>query len=285
MIYENCRLSGETRIDEGKVRSMILGYLKNLRKEFIGKYGGEKKTFIIAVDSHGGYWRRDVFPHYKYTRKENRKISEFDWESIFKSIDRIIAEFRESLPYYVLRVRKAEADDIIAVLVKHHPWGGEENLIISNDKDFCQLHKFNCRQYFPTHKKYVQKIEDSELFLQEHIISGDASDGIPNIRSPQDFFYQKFNALGTNKKFRQKPCTDKFVRSVVSGDRKLTEEEQARFELNKKLIDFEEIPQGIAETILGEFQEYRLPAAMDLMKYFMRGNMQAQLNHIQEYVK
>jgi hypothetical protein len=284
-IFASMSSSGETRIDEMKVRNIILGHIRNLRKAFIETYGGEKKTFIIAVDSHGDYWRRKVFKNYKYTRKENRKISEYDWNSIFQSIDTIVEEFKEFLPYYTLRIRKAEADDVIAVLIKNHPWGNEENLIVSNDKDFCQLHKYNCRQYYPTNKKYIQKIENSEFYLKEHIIGGDVSDGIPNIRTPENFFYQKFNSINPNQKFRQKVCSDKFIRSVISGDRVLTDEEKERYELNKKVIDFDEIPTEISEIILEAFREYKLPKITNVMKYFMRDGMRQQLNHIQDYTK
>ena len=62
-------------------------------------------------------------------------------------------ELTEWFPYKLVQVEKAEADDIIAILVGLL---NERTLILSSDKDFVQLHGFNVRQYSPMQKKFVE---------------------------------------------------------------------------------------------------------------------------------
>ena len=80
----------------------------------------------------------------------------------------------------------AEADDIIAVLVKNHP--DEKMLILSGDKDFIQLQKYsNVKQYAPIQKKWVEGV-DPKQYIKEHILKGDRGDSIPNFLSADDTF-------------------------------------------------------------------------------------------------
>ena len=60
-------------------------------------------------------------------------------------------EIREFLPYKVVETYGAEADDVIATLCKHYQ--NEKVMIISGDKDFIQLQKYdNVKQYSPITK-------------------------------------------------------------------------------------------------------------------------------------
>jgi len=61
-------------------------------------------------------------------------------------------------------------------------------LISSGDKDFQQLQKYPGVAQFSAVKDEMIKCDDPRRFLVEHIIKGDTSDGIPNIRSPKDVF-------------------------------------------------------------------------------------------------
>ena len=42
---------------------------------------------VIACDDKNN-WRRKVFPYYKANRKKAREASEFDWNSIFESLNK-----------------------------------------------------------------------------------------------------------------------------------------------------------------------------------------------------
>ena len=72
------------------------------------------------------------------------------------------------MPYPVLQVESAEADDIIATMVERY--SSEKIMIVSGDKDFSQLQRYkNVSQYSPITKKYI-KVGDPLSYLFEHII-------------------------------------------------------------------------------------------------------------------
>ena len=96
-------------------------------------------------------------------------------------------EISLNFPYKNIKLNKIEADDIIAILCKKYHQQ-EKILIVSSDKDFQQLQRYeNVKQYIPFKKSYVV-CEEPENYIIEHIIKGDSSDGVPNILSPDNTF-------------------------------------------------------------------------------------------------
>ena len=92
----------------------------------------------------------------------------------------MIEDLRNYFPYKVMRVEGAEADDVIGTLNDHV--STNPNLIISSDKDFLQLQKYQgVSQWSPLTKTWVKG--DPEESLWEKMIKGDAGDGVPNILS------------------------------------------------------------------------------------------------------
>ena len=147
--------------------------------------------------------RDRVFPQYKANRKKGREEDGKDWDSIFGVLNQIKEEIREFLPYKVVETYGAEADDVIAIVCKHYQ--SEQILIVSGDKDFIQLQKYdNVNQYSPITKKHVNGI-DPVVYIKEHILKGDKSDGIPNVLSPDHTFTDEL---------RQRPLTSKKINSL-----------------------------------------------------------------------
>ena len=127
------------------VRHMILNSLRMYRTKFKEEYG----ELVLCYDSKH-YWRRDIFPLYKYNRKKGREESDKNWDSIFEVLNQIRDELKEFFPYKFLEVYGAEADDIIAVLCGELQYDNGKTLIVSGDKDFIQLQKYkNVSQYSP----------------------------------------------------------------------------------------------------------------------------------------
>ena len=62
-------------------------------------------------------------------------------DNIFNIMATIKKELVDNFPYKVMYVENAEADDIIATLIKQQQ--DMIYLIISGDKDFIQLHHFD----------------------------------------------------------------------------------------------------------------------------------------------
>ena len=75
------------------------------------------KWLLLVIVSN--VWRREIFPNYKAGRKANRAKSEHDWSMLYLIyISKVKNEIKAFLPYKVIELETAEADDIIAVLVR-----------------------------------------------------------------------------------------------------------------------------------------------------------------------
>ena len=261
------------QLEENMVRHMILNSLRSYRVKFAQDYG----EMIIACDNTN-YWRKKIFPYYKANRKKNIESSELDWKALFECLNKIRSELKEYFPYRVLDVESAEADDIISTLVSEFGSElntGEKILILSGDKDFIQLHKYsNVSQYDPTRKKWI-KHDDPERFLQEHILKGDAGDGIPNILSPDNCF-----VVGD----RQRPLTAKKIEKIMETDTEELEEPLAKnYWRNAKLIDLSFTPNEIREKVMQQFEAQKNRDRSKLLNYFITNKLKNLTEHLSEF--
>ena len=126
-------------MNEDTIRHMILNSIRMHVKKHKDEYG----QVVIACD--GGSWRRDVFPQYKWARRNNRTESSLDFDLIFKCLNMVREEISLNMPYKVVHIPNVEADDIIGTLVEQTQEFGqhEDVMIISADKDFIQLQKWS----------------------------------------------------------------------------------------------------------------------------------------------
>ena len=98
---------------------------------------------------------------------------------------------KDYMPYIVLDVKHAEADDCIAVLAKYLTVSGNFKVrIISSDGDFTQLHKFeDVDQYSPMQKKFVKvKTKSPEMDCMVKILKGDRKDCVAAIKVRGNFW-------------------------------------------------------------------------------------------------
>ena len=138
------------------------------------------------------------FHNTNMNRKKGREKDNFDWDSIFGLLNSIKSEFKEILPYKFVEVYGAEDDDIIATLCKEYQ--DQKTMIISGDKDFIQLQKYeNVSQYSPILKKMVNG-HNPDTYIKEHILKGDSSDGVPNVLSPDHTFVEGLRQRPLSKK-------------------------------------------------------------------------------------
>ena len=271
------QISGRNKVElnEDLVRHMVLNSLRAHNKKFRKEYG----EMVIACDSKN-VWRREIFPNYKAGRKANREKSEHDWDSIFSMLHDIKNEIRTFLPYKVIEIETAEADDIIATLVKRNkrivaPNHKRNVLILSGDKDFIQLHSPNVRQYNPVLNKFVGKGENPSLYIKEHILKGDRSDGVPNILSDDNVFIEGR---------RQRPLSKKKINSWVEEVfMTFTEEEQKNYDRNRKLIDLSCIPHELEDKINNEFLNVKVASRDKILGYFINKKLKTLIESIDEF--
>lgn len=263
-------------IEENMIRHMILNSIRLYNVKFGSKYG----EMIIACDDKN-YWRKDIFPYYKAHRKDDREKSTLDWNHIFSILNKIRDELKETFPWKVLQVDRAEADDIIGTLC--HRFGkilkaedDEDILIVSGDKDFAQLQKYaNVEQYSPMLKKWI-RINNPEAFLREHIMRGDRGDGVPNFLSADNCI-----VVGS----RQKPLASKKIEKWMGLDpRDFCNEIMLRnYKRNETLVNLELVPDNIKNQINEKFDNYKIPSRSGLLNYFIKNRLKNLVDKIGEF--
>lgn len=260
-------------IQEDLIRHMILNSLRMYNKKFRDQYG----QMVIACDSSS--WRKDVFPQYKFKRKSGREESSLDWNQIFDIIGTVKQEISENLPYKVIHVQGAEADDVIAALAMETQEFGKNEpvMIVSADKDFIQLQKFdNVRQFSPMTKKFVED-KNPRTYLFEHICKGDSGDGIPNCLSGDNVFVDGV---------RQSPMTAKKIASFVGAEdlqSVMGEEVYRNFIRNKTLIDLAEMPKPLYETIINTYNGIKVPHKMKVLNYLIKKRCKNLIESVEEF--
>ena len=234
------------QLDQGVVRHMILNSLRMHNIKNRGEFG----QMVIACDSSS--WRKEIFPEYKASRKKNRETSKLDWNKFFTMANNVRDEIKENFSYPVVTVDRAEADDIIGILVSELQEFGrhEEILIVSGDKDFLQLQQFsNVKQYSPVQRKFLE-CEDPHRYLFEHICKGDSSDGVPNVLSPDNTF--------TNE-LRQTPLRakriDEWWENRHSLQNHMDQEVWRNYQRNEWMINLRKTPSEIRKEVINQVGE------------------------------
>tara|TARA_Y100000034_G_scaffold136786_1_gene215761 strand:+ start:3453 stop:4301 length:849 start_codon:yes stop_codon:yes gene_type:complete len=252
------------------VRHIVLNQIRMYRTKYIKEYG----ELVICCDNRN-YWRKSVFPFYKGNRKKMRETSDYDWNGIFEGLNQVKSELYENFPYKVIEVCTCEADDIIAIIVSHFP--ASPTLILSGDKDFMQLQKFDhVKQYSPMQKKFLQ-CDQPEQKLREHILRGDKSDGIPNILSDDDSI--------VNEDKRQSPLTRVKVetwlnqRPIQLEDKTL----QEHYDRNEKLVDLTKVPDDLINQIKDAYDNSMPNGREKLFGYMIKHRLKNLIEHIEEF--
>lgn len=267
-----------TPIELDLFRSTTLNTIRSLNKKFQSEYG----ELIIATDGKRS-WRKDIFPNYKANRKKNREKSDIDWNLIFTNLNTLREELKEIFPYRVIHVDNAEADDIIGTIIIDFSNKiltiKEPILILSGDKDFIQLQKYNSsiivKQFDPINKKYIVN-DNPRNFMKEHIIKGDTGDGIPNFLSPDNSFVDSI---------RQKPISKKKLSEWLLQEPKdfCNEEMLRNYKRNEILIDLSMTPQHIKTNILNEFASQEGKDKSKIFNYFIKNKLKVLMESINDF--
>lgn len=258
-------------LNEDLIRHMVLNSIRSYNRQFRNAFG----EMVICCDNKD-YWRKQVFPHYKASRKTSREESPLDWNLIFGTIHKLKAEIRENLGYRVIEIPHAEADDIIATLAVMM-CRKERVLILSSDKDFMQLQKYpNIEQFSPILKKFIST-EDPNAFLQEHILRGDVSDGVPNFLSSDDTFVS-----GSRQKRLAK---DKLVEWINTDPKTIINSPLGYgYSRNAALIDLSQIPVEISNAIVSEFSnQKRTHDKMRVLNYFIAKDLKSLTSKLEDF--
>ena len=260
---------GKPVVEEDLLRHTILNSIRMFRNKFTKDYG----EMVICCDDKDN-WRKEIFPEYKANRRKNRENDITDWKTLFELLHEMREELTKYFPYKVMHVDTAEADDIIGVLIEHC----EENptLILSSDKDFIQLQKYQgVRQWSPLQKKFI--VGDPVESLYDKTIRGDTGDGVPNILSSDD-------TLITEGK-RQTPITKKKM-ELWRGKKpeEFCNEAMLRnYHRNKTLVDLRETPESIRINIVNQYDNQEAGDRSQLWNYFVDKRLKNLMEVIDEF--
>jgi hypothetical protein len=174
------------------------------------------------------------------------------------------------MPFRVIKVRSAEADDIIAVLASDLTYHDKDIqcVIASNDEDYLQLSTPNIKIWNPSKRKYVFPVKSKSRFLLEKILMGQAKDDIFNVRTPDDW------PVGKRKLAMGKVMTKKVLDgNLIKWLRENNYEEH--FKRNRTLIDFNKIPKTIQNRILETYDRYSFPPPRNILPFFKKHSMRS----------
>lgn len=274
---------------ENLAKHVILSTIKGYKKQFSKEFGNE---VVIACDCRDGYWRKDIFPYYKYKRKQQREESDIPWDQILRCMDIVKKDLIEFFPYKVIEVSKAEADDIFGVMAQDVAFlltanqgldvgdvAPEKTVLITSDGDSAQLLTHpNIRQWTPYVKKFVKLEMTAKEFLRRKILKGDSGDGIPNSFSPLDSFYTGI---------RQKPATEKKMAPMLEAKNMLDaapdEFVKQRIQENARLISFALMPKELRAAII---EAYNVPPKgnkMSILRYLIANDMKLMMNDVDQF--
>ena len=265
--------------DEDMLRHMIINSLRMYRSAYKKDYG----EMVLACDGKNN-WRRNYYPQYKANRKKSRDESGFDWTEAFRIVNKIREELKENFPYKVIHVDECEADDIIGTLCENSQEFGqyEDIMIVSADKDFLQLQRYNnVKQYSPLLKKEYKETNPI-LNLTEKILTGDAGDGVPNVLSHDDVFVngERQTPLSRKKK-------DIMIESLSNANNieHINTDWYRNYTRNKKLIDLTQTPDRLKKQIIEEFNSQdQLKNKGLVLPYLINNNMKLMIESIEELI-
>ena len=216
-----------------KFKKTFVDTVKNLKKKL--NIESENPFIIVGKDCRRqNIWRNEFYDKYKATRVND---DGFMGGPFFKMVyeDNM---FQEGGARVILKHPKLEADDCVAIFVKHvvvnYPNANVK--IITSDKDYLQLAGPKVRIFNLAYKEISEETlggsAEADLFCK--IVMGDTSDNIKSV----------LNKCGPKTALK---C---FKDRTYFDERMKKENAYEKYELNQKIIDFNFIPQNIIDEFV-----------------------------------
>lgn len=198
-------------------------------------------VIVFAEDDFvSNNFRRKLYPDYKAQRSLGNKAWDYG-----KARDYVVNSILPELDLYKkngyirIGVPGAEADDVIAVMMQNDGKNWAAKILISSDHDFCQIE--NIRQYNVFGEEVVPWVDKNKgiKMAPEEVklvkaLCGDGADNIPRC----------IPRVGVKTAY--KLCKD---RAKLKGLLKENGDAAKQFLLNRKLIDFDLMPDELKERI------------------------------------
>ena len=187
-------------------------------------------------------WRNSLYNSYKETRDKDDSFNGGPFfKHVYQDSNKLLYEAGVN---HVLQFPNLEGDDIIAICKKliRQKYPEAQIIILANDHDYCQLlddftEIINFQNKNLKESKKIFPEADKNLFYK--IVLGDKSDNILPI-------FKKCGPKTCEKYYTNKEL---FLEALAKD-----KEAQDKYELNKKLVDFNEIPETLLNGFLEEYK-------------------------------
>lgn len=251
-----------------------------LYKSILASISQFKPNRVWICYDGGASWRKEFSASYKAHRKEAREKQsvdsggDIDWTAFYRILDEMQHDMQTHFPFWVIRAKSIEADDIIAHLVKNSS-PEDENIIITRDGDYVQLLFYpNTRIFNPIDRKYIT-CENPIFALQQKICMGDKSDNILPIR-PRfgEKTAEKYILAGELDKLLEQAQKD--IREIGKPQDPLAE----AYYKNRKLIDMSQIPPTLTKIIEDTINSYKISDGKGIFNYFISNGLREMIEDI-----
>ena len=151
--------------------NMLLKFLKEYAPEYLA----------VVFDSKGEVFRNEIYPEYKANRDEAPESLELQFPKIFEVVEAF------SIP--VVRMEGYEADDLMGTIASANGHGDSKVVLVTGDKDFCQLVSENVTLIDTMKGKStgIREVRekygiDPEQMTDFFALVGDKVDNVPGVR-------------------------------------------------------------------------------------------------------
>ena len=200
-------------------------------------------TIIAARDCpRKEIWRNKLYNSYKETRdKDDSFMGGPFFKHVYKDNNKVLYDAGIN---HVLKFPNMEGDDIVAITKKYlrNKYPDSMIYIIANDHDYLQLLDENTEIINFQNKNLRENkkvFTESEKNLFYKIVLGDKSDNIMPV-------FKKCGPKTCEKYYENKEL---FLEALAKD-----KEAKDKYELNKKIIDFNEIPEELVNEFLQEYK-------------------------------
>ena len=219
----------------GQEPNLLAHMLLNSILKTAEKFGASKENpLFIAIDSRS--WRKEwyaankpksypVMEHEGYKGDREGKASD-TWDKVYEVYHGVMEELGKHSDFHVLKVPRAEGDDIVAVLTKIYK-PTQKVWVVSSDKDFIQLSDGDQVVVYDPIALTFKKDVNVETYMKVHILKA-GDDNIANIskgKKIEKLLRELDSNLATDHAFK------------------------ANYEFNRTLIDFNCIPEDVFSAI------------------------------------
>jgi DNA polymerase-1 len=234
--------------------SMIFKFLKDYKPEYLG----------IVFDSKGKTFRDDIYPLYKANRGAPPDDLEVQIPKIFEIVN--------ALQIPQVQMEGYEADDIIGTLAERTEEKSFSVVLVTGDKDFCQLvsEKVTLLDTMRNKKTGIKEVIEKFGVSPERVtdvlaLSGDSIDNIPGVRG-----IGEKTASELIKRFGSLEKLLESVNEIPGRQKELIESSRENAILSKKLVTIKtDVPINVSLEDLryGGFDKEKLAGIFEELEF------------------